>query len=104
MTEYKLLTTVRIGNANVKNRLFMSPMTRCRIIENLPNKLMPEFMIPGGNHKEKNEAEIENVLCNNPDLEERFENDFSLSQDLKTDLFFSEDEEDIADDPFFKDR
>jgi hypothetical protein len=34
-------------------------------------------------------------FINNPDLVERFKNDWPLSEDLKTDLFYSADEKDI---------
>jgi len=43
MKEYKLLTPYKIGNINVANRVVMSPMTRCRAIDNTPNDLMVEY-------------------------------------------------------------
>jgi N-ethylmaleimide reductase len=43
MKEYKLFTSVKIGSTEVKNRIVMSPMTRCRAIGNVPNELMAEY-------------------------------------------------------------
>jgi N-ethylmaleimide reductase len=39
---------------------------------------------------------------NNPDLVERFKNNWPLSKDLKTDLFYSADEKGYTDYPIFK--
>lgn len=36
-----LLSPIKIGNYNLKNRIFMAPMTRCRSVENsIPNEMM----------------------------------------------------------------
>lgn len=43
MKEYKLLMSVALGSVELKNRVVMSPMTRCRAIGNTPNELMAEF-------------------------------------------------------------
>jgi len=43
MTKLKLFTPVRVGSMEVKNRIVMSPMTRCRAIGNIPNELMAEY-------------------------------------------------------------
>ena len=43
MKEYKLFTPVQIGTAEIKNRIVMAPMTRCRAIGNIPNELMAEY-------------------------------------------------------------
>jgi N-ethylmaleimide reductase len=40
MQEFKLLTSEKVGSVKVKNRIVMSPMTRCRAIGNIPNNLM----------------------------------------------------------------
>ncbi len=40
MKEYKLLSPIKVGNIELKNRIVMSPMTRCRAIGNIPNELM----------------------------------------------------------------
>jgi N-ethylmaleimide reductase len=62
------------------------------------------LILCGGYDKESAEAAIESGLTdlvafgrpfNNPDLVERFKNDWPLSEDLKTDLFYSADEKDI---------
>jgi len=43
MKEYKLFATLKAGNFELKNRVVMSPMTRCRAIGNVPNALMAEY-------------------------------------------------------------
>jgi len=43
MKEYTLLTPIKVGALEVENRIVMSPMTRCRAIGNIPNKLMAEY-------------------------------------------------------------
>jgi N-ethylmaleimide reductase len=42
MKTYKLLNTAKVGAMELKNRVVMSPMTRCRAIGNVPNDLMAE--------------------------------------------------------------
>jgi len=43
MKQYKLFTPAKVGDIEVKNRIAMSPMTRCRAIGNVPNDLMAEY-------------------------------------------------------------
>jgi N-ethylmaleimide reductase len=43
METYKLFTPLQVGDITVKNRIVMSPMTRCRAIGNVPNDLMAEY-------------------------------------------------------------
>jgi len=43
MKEYKLVTSAKAGSFDLKNRVVMSPMTRCRAIGNVPNELMAEY-------------------------------------------------------------
>jgi N-ethylmaleimide reductase len=43
MNEYKLFTPEKVGSIEVKNRVVMSPMTRCRAIGNVPNELMAKY-------------------------------------------------------------
>lgn len=43
MKAYKLFTPEKVGSIEVKNRVVMSPMTRCRAIGNVPNDLMAEY-------------------------------------------------------------
>ena len=67
------------------------------------------LILCGGYDKESAEAAIESGLTdlvafgrpfiNNPDLVERFKNDWPLSEDLKTDLFYSADEKGYTDYP-----
>ncbi len=70
------------------------------------------LILCGGYDKETAETAIENGLAdliafgrpfiNNPDLVERFENDWLLSQELNMDLFYSADEKGYTDYPFHK--
>ena len=43
MKSYKLFTPAKTGLAELKNRIVMAPMTRCRAIGNVPNELMTEY-------------------------------------------------------------
>lgn len=43
MEQNKLFTPATFGLTDVKNRIAMAPMTRCRAIGNIPNDLMAEF-------------------------------------------------------------
>lgn len=43
MKEYKLFTPAKLGVITLKNRIVMSPMTRCRAIDNVPNDLMAKY-------------------------------------------------------------
>ncbi len=43
MKEYKLFTPAKVGSTEVKNRVVMAPMTRCRAIGNVPNDLMASY-------------------------------------------------------------
>ena len=43
MKEYTLFTPGTVGSVQVKNRIVMAPMTRCRAIGNIPNELMAKY-------------------------------------------------------------
>ncbi len=43
MKAYKLFTPATTGSIELKNRIVMAPMTRCRAIGNIPNELMAEY-------------------------------------------------------------
>ena len=43
MNNYKLFTPIKLGSIELKNRVVMSPMTRCRAIGNVPNQLMADY-------------------------------------------------------------
>jgi N-ethylmaleimide reductase len=43
MNAYKLFTKVKVGSIELKNRVVMAPMTRCRAIGNIPNDLIAEY-------------------------------------------------------------
>jgi N-ethylmaleimide reductase len=40
---HSLFTPVNLGNLQLKNRIVMAPMTRCRALGNVPNELMEEY-------------------------------------------------------------
>lgn len=43
MKAYKLFTPEKVGSSELKNRVVMAPMTRCRAIGNVPNDLIAEY-------------------------------------------------------------
>lgn len=43
MKKYKLFTSTKVGAIELKNRIVMAPMTRCRAIDNIPNELMASY-------------------------------------------------------------
>jgi len=43
MKEYTLFSPVKVGSVELKNHIVMAPMTRCRAIGNIPNKLIAEY-------------------------------------------------------------
>ena len=43
MKEFKIFTPIKLGSLELKNRIVMAPMTRCRAIGNVPNDLISEY-------------------------------------------------------------
>jgi len=43
MKKDKIFIPVKLGSIELKNRIVMAPMTRCRAIKNIPNELMLEY-------------------------------------------------------------
>jgi N-ethylmaleimide reductase len=43
MKTYKLFTSSRVGAIELRNRIVMAPLTRCRAIGNIPNNLMATY-------------------------------------------------------------
>ena len=43
MKTYNLFTPIKVGAIDLKNRIVMAPMTRCRAIGNVPNELMATY-------------------------------------------------------------
>lgn len=43
MKDYLIFTATKVGNIDIKNRIVMAPMTRCRAINNVPNALMAKY-------------------------------------------------------------
>ena len=43
MKQYKLFDSVKVGTIDLRNRIVMAPMTRCRAIDNIPNDLMARY-------------------------------------------------------------
>jgi N-ethylmaleimide reductase len=78
-----------------------------RIRHNFKNTII----LCGGYDKERAELDIDNGLCtlvafgrpfiNNPDLVERFKKDWTLSQELHQDTFYTADEKGYTDYPVY---
>lgn len=89
-----------------------APTVPIEIKKLIRNNFKNSLIICGGYDKESAEADIESGLCdlvgfgrpfiNNPDLVERLENNHELSQNLKPELFYSNDEKGYTDYPNFK--
>lgn len=88
-----------------------APAVPFALKETIRKNFKNTLIISGGFDKESAEANIENGLgdlvafgrpfINNPDLVERFRNNWSLSEDLKMDLFYSADEKGYTDYPVY---
>lgn len=89
-----------------------APVVPMDIKKLIRNNFKGDIILSGGYDKEKAEADIQSGLgnlvafgrpfINNPDLVERFKNDWALSQDLKMDLFYSADKNGYTDYPLYK--
>lgn len=89
-----------------------APQVPLEIKKVIRNNFKNTIILCGGFDKEKAEAVLESGLTdlvafgrpfiNNPDLVERFENNWPLSQDLNMDLFYTADEKGYTDYPFYK--
>ena len=86
-------------------------MVSIEIKKLIRNNFKNAIILSGGYDKERAETDIQNDLgdlvafgrpfINNPDLVERFKNNWPLSQDLKMDLFYTADEKGYTDYPLF---
>jgi N-ethylmaleimide reductase len=86
-----------------------APIVPIELKKKIRNVFKNTIILSGGYDKERAEAEIESGLgdlvafgrpfINNPDLVERFKNNWALSTDLKMDLFYSADEKGYTDYP-----
>jgi N-ethylmaleimide reductase len=86
-----------------------APIVPIEIKKMIRSNFKNTIILSGGYDKEKAETDLQNGLgdlvafgrpfINNPDLVERFINDWPLSQDLKMDLFYSADEKGYTDYP-----
>lgn len=89
-----------------------APVVPLEIKKSIRHHFKNSIILSGGYEKEKAEADIQSGLgdlvafgrpfINNPDLVERFKNNWPLSQDLKMDLFYTADEKGYTDYPFYK--
>jgi len=89
-----------------------APEVPLEIKKLIRNTFSNTIILSGGYQLESAEAQIQSELCdliafgrpfiNNPDLVQRFENNWPLSEDLKTDLFYAADEKGYTDYPFFR--
>ncbi len=91
-----------------------APVVPVEIKKLIRNNFKNTIILSGGYDRERAEADIQSGLCdlvafgrpfiNNPDLVERFKNNWALSQDLKMDLFYTADEKGYTDYPLYKAR
>lgn len=89
-----------------------APPVPLEIKKVIRNNFKNTIILCGGFNKESAETAIESGLTdlvafgrpfiNNPDLVERFKNNWPLSQDLNMDLFYTADEKGYTDYPFYK--
>jgi N-ethylmaleimide reductase len=89
-----------------------APVVPAEIKNVIRNNFRNTIILSGGYDKEKAETAIQSGLAdliafgrpfiNNPDLVERFRNNWPLSQDLKMDLFYTADEKGYTDYPCYK--
>jgi N-ethylmaleimide reductase len=88
-----------------------SPPVPIELKKLIRNNFKGSIILSGGYDKERAEADIQSGLCdlvafgrpfiNNPDLVERFKNNWPLSKDLHMDLFYTADEKGYTDYPFY---
>jgi N-ethylmaleimide reductase len=88
-----------------------SPIVPMEIRKSIRNNFTNTIILSGGYNKESAEADIQSGLAdlvafgrpfiNNPDLVERFKNNWPLSQNLKMDLFYTADEKRYTDYPVY---
>ncbi|MEN6619128.1 MAG: alkene reductase [Rikenellaceae bacterium] len=88
-----------------------SPVVPMELKKLIRNNFKNTLILSGGYDKERAEADIQSGLgdlvafgrpfINNPDLVERLENNWPLSQDLKMDLFYTADEKGYTDYPLY---
>jgi N-ethylmaleimide reductase len=89
-----------------------APAVPVEIKKRIRNNFKHTIILSGGYDLERAEADIQNGLgdlvafgrpfINNPDLVNRFNNHWPLSQDLKMDLFYTADEKGYTDYPAYK--
>lgn len=89
-----------------------APLVPMEIKTKIRNIFKNAIILSGGYDKERAEADLQSGLAdlvafgrpfiNNPDLVERFKNNYPLSKDLNMDLFYTADEKGYTDYPLYK--
>jgi len=89
-----------------------APVVPIAMKQVIRNNFKNILILAGGYGKERAENDLENNACDmvafgrpficNPDLVERFKNNWPLSQDLKMDLFYTPDEKGYTDYPLYQ--
>lgn len=89
-----------------------APLVPMELKKIIRNNFKNTLILSGGYDKERAEADIQSGLgdlvafgrpfINNPDLVKRFKNNWILSKDLKTDLFYTSDKKGYSDYPLYK--
>jgi N-ethylmaleimide reductase len=108
----KQLNTLGIAYIHLVDHSAMgAPPVPVELKKKIRHNFRNTVILSGGYDKERAEADIESGLgdlvafgrpfINNPDLVERFKNNWTLSQDLKMDLFYSADEKGYTDYPVY---
>lgn len=111
----KQLNKIGIAYIHLVNNSSMgTSLAQTELQKQIRNIFKNTIIIPGGYDKERAEADIQIGLgdlaayrqpfINNPDLIEQFQNDWSLSQDIKINLFYSNDDKGYTNDLYYKDR
>jgi N-ethylmaleimide reductase len=98
----------------VDNSSMGTSIAQTELQKQIRNIFKNTIIIPGSYDKERAEADLENGLgdlvsfekpfIDNPDWVERFENDCSLLQDIRINLFYSANEKGYTDHLYYKDR
>jgi N-ethylmaleimide reductase len=88
-----------------------SPIVPMELKKRIRENFKSTIILSGGYDLERAETDIQNGLgdlvafgrpfINNPDLVERFKNNWSLSKDLKMDMFYTADEKGYTDYPHY---
>jgi N-ethylmaleimide reductase len=106
------LNKIDIAHIHIVDHSAMgAPLVPIEMKKSIRKNFKNSIILSGGYDKDRAEADIQNGMAdliafgrpfiNNPDLVERFKNNWPLSNDLKMDLFYSADENGYTDYPVY---